>query len=110
MCSDTNSKYAEWELELPLHRVAHQLGVTCDLLGFSAELIERETFFTARGWLRLLQEQVRLSQSPEHDWHLRKQQEFLISLCKNSAFSEHEYNVLQTLLNDLPVPPVRAVA
>ena len=110
MCSDTNSKYAEWEIELPLHRVAHQLGITCDLLGLSAELMERETFFTARGWLRLLQEQLHLSQSPEHHWHLRKQQDFLISLCENGRFSPQEHHVLQTLLDYLPAPPVRSVA
>jgi hypothetical protein len=110
MCSDTNSKYAEWELELPLHRVAHQLGVTCDLLGLSAELIERETFFTARGWLRLLQEQLRLSQQPERHWHLRKQQDFLISLCNSSGFSESEHNTLQALLDYLPAPPVQSAA
>src|SRR3990167_10378708 len=93
------------ELDLPLQRMAQEWGLHTDLLRVAAEIIEKQTYFSARAWLRLLRESQEIPENNAMIWRISHQKALLLSLITLSSVGESEKNLLTTLLKQLEVHP-----
>ena len=93
------------ELDLPLQRMAQEWGLHTDLLRVAAEIIEKQTYFSARAWLRLLRESQEIPENNAMIWRISHQKALLLSLITLSSVGESEKNLLATLLKQLEVHP-----
>ncbi|PIQ27910.1 hypothetical protein COW36_08845 [bacterium (Candidatus Blackallbacteria) CG17_big_fil_post_rev_8_21_14_2_50_48_46] len=98
------------DLNLPLHRLAQQLGVHPDLLMICAQKIAQTTCFSERAWLRLLRESMLSGYGSAEEWRKLKQLELLHVLSQNKGLSESEAKTLQKLLKSLTENLKRSVA
>lgn len=93
------------ELDLPLQRMAQEWGLHTDLLRVAAEIIEKQTYFSARAWLRLLRESQEIPENNAMVWRISHQKALLLSLVTLPSVGESEKNMLLTLLKQLEVHP-----
>jgi hypothetical protein len=93
------------ELDLPLQRMAQEWGLHTDLLRVAAEIIEKQTYFSARAWLRLLRESQDIPENNAMLWRISHQKALLLSLISLPSVGESEKNLLLTLLKQLEVHP-----
>lgn len=98
------------ELELPLQRMAQEWGIHADVLRVAAEIIEKQTYFSARAWLRLLRESQESAETNLMHWRIAQQKSLLLSLTEHPSITETEKNLLLTLLKQLKVHPQIAPA
>lgn len=93
------------DLDLPLQRLALAWGVHLDLLRVAAEIIESKTYFSARGWLRLLRESQEAPLTNLIAWRIHQQKTLLLSLAHLPTLRETETQLLLTLLQQMEVSP-----
>ncbi len=93
------------ELDLPLQRMAQEWGLHTDLLRVAAEIIEKQTYFSARAWLRLLRESQETPENNAMLWRISHQKDLLLSLSSLPSVGESEKSLLTTLLKQLEVHP-----